>query len=305
MNFLVGTWKLIKKLFKPFLTLYNFLWKLFKKMWVLIKKNWGEIIGIVIVIAIMIVGLIYMANNIDFKDEKEKIRMFILYISMFTTFGGAYLGAKISGQNAKRLYENDLKIRDIENHMSANIKVLNEITNSKELIDEVRNTMYKPDFFYPYNLNKIRSNITSIKEVFSALEKETINKASLSINIDFDDLNHQTTELYNILKKEFFGEKQPDLKKFIDDDEELLSSEMWLYHQTNIGQKKIFLSVKKGNDILEKEVDMMEIYQNNQKIFSEKIVNIGVQVGEWINSYYNMEYKTKDDLKKVYKKVRN
>ena len=305
MKFLLSMWKFLVKIFKPFLILYHFLWNLLKKLWSFIKKNWGEILGIVIVILVMIVGLIYMAKNIGFKDEKEQIRMYILYIGMFTTFGGAYLGAKISGQNAKKLYENDLKIRDIENHMSANIKVLNEITNSKKILEEVKNILEDSDYFYPHNLLKIWTDNSKVNESFKEIENEIINKASLSINIDFDNLLNQTVNLNNTVKGKLSDSGESYIIQFLDDDETLLTLGNWIYYQTQQNQEKLIVNVQKNGDTVLKEISIKEIFNKNKNIFADKHTTIYGEVIEWLNCYNNMEYKTKDDLKKVYKKVRN
>ncbi|WP_412771339.1 hypothetical protein, partial [Staphylococcus epidermidis] len=39
----------------------------------------------------------------NFEDKKEFIKIVTSIVGLFTTFGGAYLGAKISGDNARNL----------------------------------------------------------------------------------------------------------------------------------------------------------------------------------------------------------
>ncbi|MDW4397457.1 hypothetical protein QI036_01650 [Staphylococcus saprophyticus] len=65
-----------------------------------------------VVIAVLIVCYLVIDALIGFKNIKEVIPIIISIFGLFATFGGAYLGAKISGDNARELYEKQKKEQD-------------------------------------------------------------------------------------------------------------------------------------------------------------------------------------------------
>ncbi|MGW7991059.1 hypothetical protein [Staphylococcus xylosus] len=58
-----------------------------------------------VVIAVLIVCYLVIDALIGFKNIKEVIPIIISIFGLFATFGGAYLGAKIAGDNARNIYE--------------------------------------------------------------------------------------------------------------------------------------------------------------------------------------------------------
>lgn len=87
---------------------------------------------------ILLVFFIFVTTQqgIEYKD---KIMMCISFAGLFATFGGAYLGAKISGDNARKLYEyqkneeNKKIINKLELIINSKmIKVLNHSNDVKE-----------------------------------------------------------------------------------------------------------------------------------------------------------------------------
>ncbi|MCG7340131.1 hypothetical protein MHZ36_12615 [Staphylococcus sp. ACRSN] len=58
-----------------------------------------------VVIAVLIVCYLVIDALIGFKNTKEVIPIIISIFGLFATFGGAYLGAKIAGDNARNIYE--------------------------------------------------------------------------------------------------------------------------------------------------------------------------------------------------------
>ncbi|NWK84553.1 hypothetical protein HYE69_06995 [Staphylococcus sp. GSSP0090] len=61
------------------------------------------VIGLMIFTFIFTVG--YILSNIDPENKLEGYAIAISFIGIFATFGGAYLGAKIAGDNARKLFE--------------------------------------------------------------------------------------------------------------------------------------------------------------------------------------------------------
>ena len=97
-------------------------------------KTWIiTLIGLILLVFFIFINI---QQSIEYKD---KIMVCISFAGLFATFGGAYLGAKVSGDNSRKLYEyqKNEKNKQIINKLEliANIKmikVLNHSNNAKE-----------------------------------------------------------------------------------------------------------------------------------------------------------------------------
>ena len=69
------------------------------------KKKWFVFIFITILL-IVFYCIISILKGIEYTD---KITICISFTGLFATFGGAYLGAKISGDNARKKYGDTIK----------------------------------------------------------------------------------------------------------------------------------------------------------------------------------------------------
>ncbi|MDW4183051.1 hypothetical protein [Staphylococcus saprophyticus] len=107
------------------------------------------VITLIGVISLMIFAFIftvgYILSNIDPKNKLEGYTIAISFIGIFATFGGAYLGAKIAGDNARNIYEkqkNEKKqelITKIE--LITNIKMIKVLKHSNN-VKESRLLLY-------------------------------------------------------------------------------------------------------------------------------------------------------------------
>lgn len=68
---------------------------------ILKTKKWC----IIILIGLIIFGFFIYVITQQGIEYKDKLMVCISFAGLFATFGGAYLGAKISGDNARKLYE--------------------------------------------------------------------------------------------------------------------------------------------------------------------------------------------------------
>ncbi|MHD0447008.1 hypothetical protein ACY2C7_11425 [Staphylococcus cohnii] len=101
------------------------------------------VIGLMIFAFIFTIG--YILSNIDPENKLEGYTIAISFIGIFATFGGAYLGAKIAGDNARNIYEkqkNEKKqelITKIE--LITNIKMIKVLKHSNN-VKESRLLLY-------------------------------------------------------------------------------------------------------------------------------------------------------------------
>ncbi|AGZ26182.1 hypothetical protein [Staphylococcus pasteuri] len=86
------------------------------------SKNIAILLLIGIVNLILIVSYLVIDEITNFKNAKEVVPTIISFVGLFATFGGAYLGAKISGDNARTL-ENIKHNQEIEDNVKR-VKVL-------------------------------------------------------------------------------------------------------------------------------------------------------------------------------------
>lgn len=159
--------------------------------------------------ATIIFCLAAIMQNIFNMELKDSLSLIIAFIGIFTTFGGAYLGAKISGENAIKLNDYNNKRENVKfkyernieferfiksQHFFFNEELPQAINNHKRIDDEQR------------EIDIILNNVGSLPEL-SFKENEAIKNCEFNIkywkqrfNDDFDKL----IEFITTLKKERF-----------------------------------------------------------------------------------------------------
>lgn len=128
------------------------------------------------------------------------LEMMLLSLGLFATFGGAYIGAKISGDNSRKLYEyqknqeNNEKISKVE--LLANIKII-EVLNHSKILENVVGILYvaKND---KREFNEIKaSGVINFDEVIDGYAKPIIEL------LEDREIYNGTSELYKSLIKMF------------------------------------------------------------------------------------------------------
>ncbi|WP_270525587.1 hypothetical protein [Staphylococcus epidermidis] len=108
------------------------------------KKKWF----VFILITILLVVFYYIVAILKGIEYKDKITICISFTGLFATFGGAYLGAKISGDNTRNLYKEQ----------------------KKDANNELR---YKSEFLFCMKLSDLKENHNILKHY--AINKVDIN----------------------------------------------------------------------------------------------------------------------------------
>lgn len=77
----------------------------------------------------------FVLSNIDPNNKLEAYTLAISFVGIFATFGGAYLGAKIAGDNARDLYEHQKNQKNYEEkskvELLTSIKLIEVLNHSK------------------------------------------------------------------------------------------------------------------------------------------------------------------------------
>ena len=93
---------------------------------------------IIFIIILAIISFVFVVGYIiSYVDPKHSITGYsiaISFVGVFATFGGAYLGAKVSGDNSRKLYEyqKNEKNKQIINKLeiAASIKMIKVLNHS-------------------------------------------------------------------------------------------------------------------------------------------------------------------------------
>ncbi|PCF37861.1 hypothetical protein [Staphylococcus delphini] len=85
-----------------------------------------------------IVFLGFILSNIDPANKLEGYLVAISFIGIFTTFGGAYLGAKISGEYAIKVQSKERELIEREKNFVRNIYIINYIRFNSVMFSKVK-----------------------------------------------------------------------------------------------------------------------------------------------------------------------
>ncbi|AUJ74299.1 hypothetical protein SE1UMMC_07930 [Staphylococcus epidermidis] len=270
------------------------------------SKNTAILVILGSIILVIISSYLAIGEITKFKNVKGILQIIISIVGLFATFGGAYLGAKISGDNAKELFEKDIKIRDIENHLSVNLNVLEKINVCKDKLVEVNNTLEDEKFYHPCNFKKYKENIESVSNLLNEIQDKYINCASLIINMDFDSLYNFFQEVYEtkyIIKTE---KTQAFLLNYFD--KQQINSETRMWHDfaeyNSTSNDCIFPNIIDIPAENNEGISVKEIYEDNSECFESIKKELQNSVKKWLEQYEIMEFKTKEDIYRIYKEVR-
>lgn len=272
------------------------MWKAF---WKLNEKIKILVIIFLILILAYILGILVQKTGLE-----NPVEISLLFIGLFATFGGAYLGAKISGENSKEIFKKDLKLRNIENNITANISVLKNIEKIKIEIDEnnkLNDNNETKKYYIQSNFLDSSNHIEKMYKIAEEIVDHHIDKASLIINIDFDSLYENIKELKEV-KDNLFEYKlcEEMCNKFLVKGEKLNFPIPEWGHFTLNKSKEICIPIIDGVESVNKYVNINDFYMENRKVFDNAKQDIMKEMKKITNSYDNMKYKSRKDLKEQF-----
>ncbi|MGV3094734.1 MULTISPECIES: hypothetical protein [Staphylococcus] len=172
-----------------------------------LKRSFPLLILFISVTIFFIAALLQSVFKIDIQDG---ISLAIAFIGIFATFGGAYLGAKISGENAIKQYKFQEKreafkdILSLLNEIESLSKEMRDINNHNKL--EIEKVVKK----------EIPNPLLSYEDLYKKWEKvySHIIYKSYITNLNLHDIKKikEPTQLYIFLKLDTFDiiEKNAD-----------------------------------------------------------------------------------------------
>lgn len=219
--------------------------------------------------ATIIFCLAAIMQNIFNMELKDSLSLIIAFIGIFTTFGGAYLGAKISGENAlhnikRQNYIDKVdKLKAIQSEITFNMnylwnflsKVYQPLGFSRKSVKiKLESVDRETEYFYLNVYNKlVKNDLTQIKIDKSfylnlLLLKDIINSNSREYRL-FDEIFPDNEKKYFNIDKFYKLKQNIDIvMKFI------TMKESYVYIHLNLESKQYIISLfdfaDQVNDIL-------------------------------------------------------
>ncbi|WP_182477794.1 YrzE family protein [Mammaliicoccus sciuri] len=238
----------------------------------------------------------FVLSNIDPDNKLEAYTIAISFIGIFATFGGAYLGAKISGENASKLAKKESMINDLNRTMKSNNKVLEDFKNKglKQKLDFYSN---KNDLKNTFDVNNFIINFFEFKEDYRHFRmNDTFESTFPLLSYDFKELEkrieHLSKELckyneeihshlYNLIKEHGYNNHTiyglgSGIALYINDDENAILETMHM-------GKIICISLKNS--------------EINKAINNSKLMNINDEINNFKKYWTGFKFKTKDDIR--------
>lgn len=268
-----------------------------KELSLLMKKN------VFVILFVFILALSLGCLALKFGHENS-FEIALLFLGLFATFGGAYWGAKISGENSKEIFKKDLKLRNIENNITANIGVLKNIEKIKIEIDEnnkLNDNNETKKYYIQSNFLETSNHIEKMYKIAEEIVDHHIDKASLIINIDFDSLYENIKELKEVKDNLFEYKLREEMcNKFLVKGEKLNPPIPEWGHFRLKKSKEICIPIIDGVEPVNKYVYINDFYMENRKVFDNAKQDIMKEMKKITNSYDNMKYKSRKDLKEQF-----
>ncbi|MEW4603630.1 hypothetical protein [Staphylococcus hominis] len=228
--------------------------------------------------ATIIFCLATIMQNLFNMELKDSLSIVIAFIGIFATFGGAYLGAKISGDNAVNLAKKQSVIEDIKRFSINNREFLEVIINDKVIytikeLDNFKSVKKMEDIL------KLKKNTDKLERHLSKEISRFDNSLSYIVSYPFEVLlnkvcnfNEVVTNLYEKKKEEYsvliknkIYELENDAKK---DEIKNINEESYT---TLLNEKVVsctYLIVKNKND-LRKQLDKLNDLDKHVKLKNE------------------------------------
>lgn len=249
-----------------------------------------------VVIAIFVSSLImvFALSIIQPGSTIEAIAIPIAVLNIFATGYGAYLGAKISGENATRLMKNELIMSDFREHKKEDMRFLkefSEIINNHNLYKEVDILTFSQRIIPTINakryFNKVKTNLADTSQIIrypTELFIQDFENCGIAAAILNNKLNRYTENYIindlKINKKDYQINIQPVTFHGICD----------LYNDG--------LKTRNINAAYHKKVSNIQNYPRN---FTKKISHT-IDIGKMINCIIDQN---KDEINKFIKQLNN
>lgn len=238
----------------------------------------------------------YVLSNIDPKNKLQGCTIAISFVGIFATFGGAYLGAKISGENASKLAKRESMINDLNRTMESNNKVLGSF-NTIGLKRNLDFYLNKNDLKNTFDVNNFIINFFDFKEMFRHFKINNDFESTFPLlSYDFKELETRIDDL----GKEFW-KYNVGIDSYLNN---LIKEYGYNNHNTRgRGSGLALFKIDDENAILETEnlgnqVDInLKNSEVNKAINNDELRNINKELENFKEYWSGFKFKTKDDIR--------
>ncbi|MGX0802818.1 hypothetical protein ACUXJR_001615 [Staphylococcus hominis] len=249
----------------------------------------GVIITLITVIIIAFCYKIFELKNVDVKD---KLTICISFFSLFATFLGAYLGAKVSSDNARKMQKEQLEIQNLEKNIENNFVYLEEFS---KLIQNISSFNYMGIFKY-FTLFYCKHYKRDFYKSLEDLRRQTIDYNNFMNTIEKKDL--YGTNVSSLVNKE--------TKEYIEQVQKLT------HFYVSIHKYVLNLIRKNYTNIGENAVVNFQYYNNEQCIFlletsntKERIDIVNFDKRNYRMLFYYLKFLLKErKIKKIGEKLK-
>jgi len=244
----------------------------------------------------------WLLIKFQFLQGYERIEFILTILGMIATFLGAYIGAKIAGNNSRKIFKQEIKMNDLQQHMDANISVLEEITEVGSAIEKIEGNLKTSYPFHPETLGKIVSSYAEIYKRLNKLKKNSLKESSIIVYHDVFQLKSKVDNQRKVFELPInkaetrqLIEKTLNLKVV---DKHWVS---WTKDNFNHGELE-YEHLRQPHELKGENynIPISDMITKNKDFFDDKLKDLRNGLNEIKSAYNNMNYKSIEDLKKNY-----
>lgn len=269
------------------------------------KNNmpYWPLIFIVIIISLYICWLFFLYKK---EDVIEVTSLFIGFISVFATGYGAYIGAKISGDNATNLMKDQLILSEFEKNSNNDIEFLQKFNNivhnfnlnnsiqDKDIYLRIDNYILARDEFDKLKTKGVSRLIRYDYEIFKENYDDEVAKIEGFIRILDKKIEEFTDEKLNINLKDYAirvdGVDYKKVKEALVRNDELIQYKYTIYKTDNENNNfTIVISEFCRNSTLE----LYNYIKDNTEKENKKIIQISINILDNLNK---LQFKSPKDI---------
>lgn len=271
-------------------------------------KKIGKWILIFIILSISFYLLVFASGNFIFNkfsnDGRESFIAAVTFFGIFATFGGAYLGAKISGDNTLKLAKKERLIDDLIKTSENNSEFLrkNKFLRLKKQLDTC---FIDKKIKNGWDLNKYRRSLINLELNFNDLFRN-INLSNLSniIAYEYIELFKSIKNLNKILSNDYSTLYQNTMTLLEEKgyhDFEIIEIESQVFIKENVMKdikgKKISISINNKIENKEEWVEV-DLEKFNNQIDKKTLNKLNELISEVEKEWLNINFKEISQLRK-------
>lgn len=255
------------------------------------------LVGVIGGITVMLFGLI-LRNNIEVI---EIIKIVLSITALFSTFGGAYLGAKISGNNAIKLAKNERLIEDMMINNQGNKNFLRKI-RSIYLINRLDNSLINKIIKNSYDLNNYRRAIVTLNQECKYIISITdLDSLSNIIAFEYNNIFKSIDQLSTFIGMHYANLVENVTNQIKDlgyDNFKILSykSQMEFRIFKNFN-KYIYIKIRNLNDYSKQEWIGLKLKEFNDLLNKKTIDEINEFINDVKKEWLNVSFKESNQLR--------